>query len=728
MEKIGRYEIERELGHGGMAVVYLAQDPLMKRRVAIKVLPRQLTFDTQFRNRFQNEARMIASLEHPAIVPVYDFGDHEEQPYLVMRYMTGGSLQDRMGAPMAIAEISRILSILAPALDKAHERGIIHRDLKPGNILFDDDDKPYLADFGIARLAEATHTMTIAGTPSYMSPEQIQGDQELDGRSDIYALGVILFEMMSGKPPYEANTATKLMMRHILDPVPNIMDVLPGQSAAYQRIIQRVMAKKPADRYRSTVALAEEVRQLAETKTTSETMLDWPDDDLLVALPTPVGRDEATEDHLSDVLKEPIRETREQTRQEPPLPSRHVTPQPPMGRPPADIQPYSRKIPNWVIGTSVVLAVSLLAWGVAGFMGGDEDGTTPVAEIVAQATGLLEVEIPASGPTATSTDVASPTPTATPAPTDTPQPTFTPSATPLPTATLDPSVPPPNAGLHDTWLRPTDGMVMVFVPEGTFMMGSKADAPDSRDDERPVHEVKLDSFWIDRTEITNALFAAFVAETGYVTIAEQGGFGRVFTGSAFPAVPGADWRNPHGLSVDLNGREDHPVTQIAWDDANAYCSWAGATLPTEAQWEYAARGPDNFTFPWGNDYDCNLLNSDDETALDEEVVPGGVGCDGYDFTSPAGHYSPAGDSWVGATDMAGNVWEWVADWYASDYYSTLASPAENPAGADAGDLKGIRGGSWNHYARNVRSASRATDPPDNRNDTLGFRCNLVPGP
>ena len=150
-EHIGRYEVRRELGRGGMAAVYLAFDPLFRRQVAIKVMPRQFTFDPRYLERFQTEAHTIANLEHPAIVPVHDFGEHEDAPFLVMRYMSGGTLQDRMSRePLSLDEVISILNRIAPALDKAHEMGVIHRDLKPANILFDDDGFPYLADFGIA--------------------------------------------------------------------------------------------------------------------------------------------------------------------------------------------------------------------------------------------------------------------------------------------------------------------------------------------------------------------------------------------------------------------------------------------------------------------------------------------------------------------------------------------------------------------------------------------------
>ena len=157
VQRIGRYEIERELGRGGMAVVYLARDPLTKRQVAIKVLPRQFTFDPQFRARFQREAEIVATLEHPHIVPIYDFGEEDDQPFIVMRFMTGGSLADRLrrDGALSFAEVSHIFTPIAAALDRAHAKGIVHRDLKPANVMFDADGEPYVSDFGIAKIVEA---------------------------------------------------------------------------------------------------------------------------------------------------------------------------------------------------------------------------------------------------------------------------------------------------------------------------------------------------------------------------------------------------------------------------------------------------------------------------------------------------------------------------------------------------------------------------------------------
>ncbi len=270
-EKIGRYEIIEVLGQGGMAVVYLALDPLMDRQVAVKLLPRQLTYDESLRGRFQREARIVASLEHPAIVPVHDFGEYNEQPYLVMRYMVGGSLsQYTQGKPQTLPEIVRILSPLSQALDKAHTQHIIHRDLKPDNILFDADENPYLSDFGIARLAEGTQTTSIMGTPAYMSPEQIKGDVELDGRSDIYALGVILFELLSGEQPYTAGTPTQVMMKHVLEPIPMILDRASNLPPMTQMIIERAMAKDRDDRYATAEDLLEAVKELLTASQAAE--------------------------------------------------------------------------------------------------------------------------------------------------------------------------------------------------------------------------------------------------------------------------------------------------------------------------------------------------------------------------------------------------------------------------------------------------------------------------
>lgn len=259
-ERIGRYEIRAELGRGGMATVYRAYDPRFEREVAIKVLPREMLHDPQFRTRFEREAKTIAMLEHPAIVPVYDFGEEDGQLYFVMRYMPGGSLADRLRqGPLSVEEATRILARLAPALDTAHAKGIIHRDLKPGNILFDQYGEPYLSDFGIAKLTQGSTTITgsaIIGTPAYMSPEQAQGEA-IDARSDIYGLGVILFEMLTGQQPFQGDTPMSVVIKHITDPVPHILDLRPDLPVGIEKIVEKALAKRPEERFETASQLAE---------------------------------------------------------------------------------------------------------------------------------------------------------------------------------------------------------------------------------------------------------------------------------------------------------------------------------------------------------------------------------------------------------------------------------------------------------------------------------------
>jgi formylglycine-generating enzyme required for sulfatase activity len=245
-------------------------------------------------------------------------------------------------------------------------------------------------------------------------------------------------------------------------------------------------------------------------------------------------------------------------------------------------------------------------------------------------------------------------------------------------------------------------MVMVYVPAGTLLMGSvRAIDPNVWHDEEPQHEVTLDGFWIDRTEVTNEQFTLCVQ-----------------AGSCQP--PEYFQQFPEFWS-DYDG-DTRPVVGVSWYAAQTYCTWAGGQLPTEAQWEYAARGNDGRLYPWGNEFDGQKVNFCDTNCTyswkDDNYD------DGYTFTAPVGSY-PAGDSWVGATDMAGNTSEWVADWYREDYYSS--SPAENPTGPeDSGrgiPRRVLRGGSWLNRAREVRSADRGGSP----SPAYGIRC-VAPGP
>jgi len=268
-KKFGRYQIIKKIGKGGMATVFSAYDPQFDRKVAIKILPKELTSDPQFIERFIRESQTIARLEHPAIVPVYDYGEQDGQPYLVMRHMTGGTLREYLKryGPLSLQQATDLLARLAPALDKAHAAGIIHRDVKPANILFDEDGNPYLSDFGIVKLTYSDTTITgtadTIGTPAYMSPEQARTQKDLDGRSDIYSLAVILFEMLTGEQPYQAETPVGMVVAHIQDPIPHITEKRGDLPDTTQKIINKGLAKERDDRFRTSRELVGALRQLA---------------------------------------------------------------------------------------------------------------------------------------------------------------------------------------------------------------------------------------------------------------------------------------------------------------------------------------------------------------------------------------------------------------------------------------------------------------------------------
>jgi serine/threonine-protein kinase len=267
LDKVGRYKIKSELGHGGMATVYRAFDPISNREVAIKVLPRELLNNLVTRARFKRELKLVASLEHPAIVPVYDVGGEEDhQPFFVMRYMAGGSLTDMIKkGKFSLRDAALIIERLASALDHAHSRGVIHRDIKPDNVLFDASNNPYLSDFGIAKVTETLVSVTgreVLGTPAYLSPEQALGES-VDHRADIYGLGAMLYEMLTGERPFGKETVIGLALQHVNDPVPNVLKIRPDLPGEVDVIIKTAMAKNRENRYGTALELSHQLNKVA---------------------------------------------------------------------------------------------------------------------------------------------------------------------------------------------------------------------------------------------------------------------------------------------------------------------------------------------------------------------------------------------------------------------------------------------------------------------------------
>ena len=279
---IGRYQIKSEIDHGGMSVVYLAHDPRFRRDVAVKVLSSNLQGQAQVRARFEREARIIASLDHPAIVPVYDFGEDENQPYLVMRLMPGGSLSDLLTfGRLNLSDTAHITERIGSALDIAHSHGVVHRDLKPANILFDATGEAFLTDFGIVKLFEgesAQVDMTgsiVLGTPAYMSPEQALG-KPIDKRSDVYSLGAVIYEMLTGLPPYKGPTGVSVAMKHVMEPVPHVAEFRSDIPAELDKIVARAMAKEPMQRYDSASELARAFADAVHARPQTEQQGDVP--------------------------------------------------------------------------------------------------------------------------------------------------------------------------------------------------------------------------------------------------------------------------------------------------------------------------------------------------------------------------------------------------------------------------------------------------------------------
>jgi serine/threonine-protein kinase len=260
--------------------------------------------------------------------------------------------------------------------------------------------------------------------------------------------------------------------------------------------------------------------------------------------------------------------------------------------------------------------------------------------------------------------------------------------------TQEPTEPPTEEPIEEPRLliREADGMVMVFVPGGTFQMGST----DAETNEYPPHSVSLDNFWIDRTEVTNAQYALCVAAD-------------------------ACEESRYADDSSFNGG-NYPVVGVFWGDAAAYCAWAGGRLLTEAEWEYAARGTEASIYPWGDTFDGTRLNYCDANCPYDHNRDNDYD-DGYERTAPVGTYE-SGASWVGALDMAGNVWEWVADWYDDNYYET--SPSDNPAGPESGEYRVLRGGGWGNGEWVFRTAYRSMYDPMKRYYYFGFRCAVSP--
>jgi formylglycine-generating enzyme required for sulfatase activity/tRNA A-37 threonylcarbamoyl transferase component Bud32 len=615
-----RYRIVSLLGQGGMGAVYRAWHLKLNVPVALKEMIPQPGLDAhtlaQLRQQFQQEATILARLNHPHLVRVTDFFEEKGNAYLVMDFVEGESLADRIArlGPLPEKDVLAWAGQLLGALAYCHAEGVIHRDVKPQNVIIRPDGRAILVDFGLMKLwdpgdPETKTAMQGMGTPEYAPPEQysVQG-RYTDPRSDLYGLGATLYHALTGEAP---SSATDRMA----DPEQfvSLRARNPQVSPATETAVLRAMELARSRRFQS----ADEMAQALES--------------------------------------------------EPRVPARAVPVKPqqaqaaPGARPAAPPQ-KSKRVSGWVwlFGALVITAAVALAAMLT------SEHWAPWLSASAQATAT-----PATLPT---------------------RPPPTPPPTSAASSVTPPAAPPAGAGVTQT--RPADGMAMVHVPAGEFEMGSAG----GDEDERPAHSVALDGFWMDRTEVTNAQYRACVAAGGCEP----------------PVARGSSTRD---ATYDVSAYDDYPVVHVTWYQAAAYCEWAGARLPTEAEWEYAARGPEGRLYPWGDTFDGARLNYCDANCTlswaDAAVD------DGYADTAPVGAY-PGGASWCGAEDLAGNVWEWVADLYGP--YASSSDRQVNPSGPAIGEARVLRGGSASDNASGVRATNRRRNVPLDGFSVAGFRC------
>ncbi len=600
-----RYEILEWIGGGGMGSIYSARRIHIGDIVAVKVLRPDVVTDSQSRERFQREARAAAKLHHPNAVVIHDFGqDPDGTTFIVMELLVGRSLRSALNQDRSYSPI-KALGILKQAcagIEAAHRLGIIHRDIKPDNIILldshDDTEHVKILDFGIAKLLDRTtdnlssdptltQVGTVIGTPTYMSPEQCQGDP-LDARSDVYSLGVVLYEMLTGSQPFTAKNSTGLVIKHVTEAPRKLSAFNTDVPAAVENVVLKALAKKPEARQQSALDLSREFENAVTNKS-------------FVA---------------------PIEETIKAT-----------------STPPDKVSRTSSKVPVFaVLGATAFLLMAAIGWWLL--------GRTP--------TPLPQTNQP---------NAAAGTAAALSAPAQEPE--------PAPSLPATPPDPPPG---------------MVLVIGGDFRMGSDVSA----DIDKPSHEVKVLPFFIDKTEVTNEQYKAFIEETRR------------------PAPP--SWKD----NSFPQGQENFPVTDVTWEDATEYAKWAMKRLPTEEEWEFAARGTDNRIYPWGLEYQYGMASVTENSTAEKQIGK----------LYPVGSF-PGGQSPAGLMDMSGNVWEWTTS-------ALIAYPGGRlDSKPNYKNLKVIRGGSYKSDPKQATTTFRRGWPAT-RDDwpegtapdysTTGFRC------
>jgi len=601
-----KYHIICRIGGGGMAQVYLARHRLHGGLFAVKVLVEHLAQDPRIVARFEQEARMAATLAaHPNIVPVFDIGSGDGLHYMIMQFIPGEDLAEYLHREgrLSLPDAANVVAQATEALSCAEAHRIVHRDLKPANMLLDENGRIKLLDFGISRIADFTDGLTrpgeSIGTPHYMSPEHIRGET-CDIRSDLYSLGVVFFQLLSGRLPFENDSATAVQIAHLSSPAPSLLILDPELPTGCDDIVQKLLAKNPNERYQTTADL---LRDLTAHGAHAGPATLRPR--MNPALRQAIAKAEAIPFHEAT---------------SPAMEARHVAQGEPEGAIPAVVSPPQ-----------------------AGFSAATMGGSSPEKKgrtartaiavltvlVIVAAVAIFLVPRPAKVPNANSGSVHGDA-----------------QSTP----------PPVSSDAHGR---------MLLVGAGPFHFGQKGAAD--------AETIDLPPFYIDETEVSNSEYLRFCEATGHAA----------------------------SQTPNYKTHPDHPVSGVSYEDALAYASWAGKRLPTEAEWEKAARGTDERIYPWGD----AAWTAD----VPSQLQPVSSG--------------PARRSPYGAYNMAGNVWEWTGSPY-TPQQPDIAAMKRLVGGVNfSSTWQVIKGGSFSPGGSDNFAISRRRGlPTDARSPWIGFRC------
>lgn len=691
------YSILRKINSGGMASVFLATQLSLNRTVALKIMKPELDYDPEFHQRFQREAEIVGQLSHPNIIPIYDIGRHQAMNYISMEYLPAGSLEQKIIEGITAGDAADLIVAIAAALEHAHTKGYVHRDIKPENILFRSDGSPVLTDFGIARTIKTKSNLTqvgiVIGTPYYMSPEQAKG-LPTDGRADLYSLGILFYEMLTGTRPFQSDNALALAIQHINEKAPK----LPVAFFHYQPIINRLLAKKPEHRFQHA---REFIVALEAAKNSVNPMLTQIHSKahrmhLFKAVAYTIAHDgKILLGILNKYITQLVHKISGKQHQETVLVDTSLAPDihnaktglyQPATQAPAPAVP---KRTGMYVGSAILLLIiaSILffnskpknqreQWGA---FFNSKNKTVSTKEVAATKRLSLNIE---TTPQTASVRILNITEK------------YTPGIV-LPAGEYHLEIKAPGYQTKTEWIslrdddQPhlftlnksanTNDIASHIIPA---MEPIAIDNPTTTDAENTGEQtsnkaVPDNNFYIGKYEITFNEYDDFA----------------ITTNRSLPDDNG--W-----------GRGERPVINVSWDDAQAYVNWLSKItgnryrLPSATEWEFAARGNTTSIYWWGNSesdgrdrancrFDCKSLWS---SLFNNK-------------TTQAGSF-PAND--FGIYDSAGNVSEWIEDCY---------SPSEN----SACDQRIIRGGSFRDSAKEITSSSAIYLPANSFNTHIGFR-------